>query len=71
MFRWDTGDHKYGIDLWHEAVLADGGKRCQLQCEKEGQPLIQGMLVGTAKDRLDGEQADAVSPIEHQYTRWT
>lgn len=40
--------------------MADGGKRCQLLCEKEGEPLIQGMVVGTEKDRLDVDQGNAV-----------
>lgn len=61
VFEWDTSDHKYGWDLWLRGVLADGGRRCQLQCEKENEPLIEGMLVGTKKDELNVVEGEAVS----------
>ena len=66
MFEWDTSDHSHGYALWLKGVLADGGRRCRLQCEKENEPLIKGMLVGTKKDELNVEEGEAV--ILHQMT---
>ena len=60
VFPWDTSDHKYGYDLWLKGVLADGGRRCQAQCDKEGEPLIEGMLVGTKKDELNVVEGEVV-----------
>ena len=48
--------------MWLKGVLADGGRACRLQCEKENEPLIEGMLVGTKKDELsvvEGEEVRA------------
>ena len=61
VFEWDTSGHGYGYDIWEKAVKADGGKRCKMLCEKENEPLIQGMVVGTEKDRLDVDQSNAAS----------
>ena len=61
--KWDTEDHAYGYDLWLKAVKADGGRRCRLQCEKEGEPLIEGMVVGTKEDELNVEEGEAVRSI--------
>ena len=69
VFKWDTSTHGYGYKLWERAVLADGGKRCQLLCEKENEPLIEGVLVGTEKDRLDVDQSNAVSAINFRATQ--
>lgn len=60
VFHWEPSEHEYACKLWEKAVMADGGKRCQLLCEKEGEPLIQGMVVGTEKDRLDVDEGNAV-----------
>jgi amidase len=64
VFEWDASDHSYGWDLWLKGVLADGGRRCRLQCEKENEPLIEGMLVGTQKDELSVEEGEAVRLIQ-------
>ena len=69
VLKWDTSDHEYGYDLWLKAVLADGGKRCQLQCDKGDQPLIEGMLVGTEKDRLDLDESNLVTHCPLLLTR--
>lgn len=60
VFEWDISDHSHGYDLWLKGVLADGGRRCRLLCEKENEPLIEGMLVGTKKDELNVEEGEAV-----------
>jgi amidase len=60
VFEWDTSEHARGWDLWLKGVLADGGRRCRLQCEKENEPLIEGMLVGTKKDELNVVEGEEV-----------
>ena len=60
VFEWDTTSHDQGWNLWLKGVLADGGRRCRLQCEKENEPLIEGMLVGSKKDELSVEEGEAV-----------
>jgi amidase len=60
VFEWNTKGHDYAYDLWLKGVLADGGSRCRKLCEAGDQPLIEGMLVGTEKDRLDVEQGEEV-----------
>ena len=50
---WDTTDHASAyFDLWLPAVLADGGQRCADNCALIGEPLIQGMIVGTPETLL-------------------
>ena len=61
VINWDTSEHKHAYDLWLKGVLADGGKRCRDLCEQGDQPLIEGMLVGSEKDRLDVDESNAVS----------
>ncbi|SMR55306.1 unnamed protein product [Zymoseptoria tritici ST99CH_1E4] len=63
VFEWDTSTHKSGYyDLWQRGVLADGGRRCRLQCEKSNEPLVEGMLVGKPEDEMsvvEGEEHHA------------
>lgn len=33
--------------------MADGGQDCKKLCQLANEPLIEGMLVGTDKDRLE------------------
>ena len=70
VFEWNTSEHARGWDLWLKGVLADGGRRCRLQCEKENEPLIEGMLVGEKKDELnvvEGEEVRASRLETHNY----
>ncbi|KAK5095691.1 hypothetical protein LTR70_003360 [Exophiala xenobiotica] len=45
--------HQHAYDLWLKAVLADGGERFQALCDLVDEPLIPGMLVGKAANKLD------------------
>lgn len=65
VIEWDTSLHVRGTDLWTKAVLADGGQHCKDLCDIIGEPLIEGMLVGTAKDELDLKQREQVSCQYH------
>ena len=60
VFRWDISDHGYAYSLWFKAVLSDGGRRCKLQCEQEGEPLIEGMLVGKDEHKFSVEEGEQV-----------
>ena len=57
VFQWEVDSHIEGQRLWTKAILADGGKKCARLCEQGDEPLVPGMLVGTAEDRLDVDQA--------------
>ncbi|KXT09956.1 hypothetical protein AC579_10268 [Pseudocercospora musae] len=70
MIEWDTTTHKDAYyNLWQKAVLADGGRRCQLLCDKAGQPLIRGMLVGKPEDELSTVQGEQLHAEIRAYQR--
>lgn len=52
VLEWDASSHGYAYTLWEKAILSDGGEGCRKKTELTGEPLIEGMLVGTAKDIL-------------------
>jgi len=56
VFEWDASSHGYAWELWKKAILSDGGLGCQRLCDISGEPLIEGMLVGTSKDLLTTEE---------------
>lgn len=60
VFEWDAKSHGYAYQLWEKAILSDGGVACQKLCDMTGEPLIEGMLVGKAKDILTTEQTHQV-----------
>jgi amidase len=60
VFEWDASSHGYAWELWKKAILSDGGLGCQRLCDMSGEPLIEGMLVGTSKDLLTTEQTHQV-----------
>ncbi|KAL1981829.1 hypothetical protein VTN96DRAFT_2125 [Rasamsonia emersonii] len=52
VIEWDATSHNYAYKLWEKAILSDGGENCRKLCSLSGEPLIEGMLVGTEKDLL-------------------
>ena len=50
--EWDTSLHIPGTNLWTKAILADGGHHCKQLCDLVGEPLVEGMVVGSDKDLL-------------------
>lgn len=76
VIAWDYSSHKGAYyDLWLPAVLADGGQKCADLCTLEGEPLIQGMLVGTPDTALDNtrrqELAERIWEYQKDYlSRW-
>jgi len=72
--EWDASSHRAAYyDLWVKAVLADGGKRCADLCKLVDEPLIPGMLVGTAETLLDADQkmqlADEIFAFKTSYLK--
>lgn len=65
VFEWDASSHGYAYTLWEKAILSDGGEGCRKKTELTGEPLIEGMLVGTAKDILTTAETHQVgtSPL--------
>jgi hypothetical protein len=60
VIEWDTSLHVEGTNLWTKCVLADGGHHCRQLCAIVDEPLIQGMLVGTATDELSSQEREKV-----------
>jgi amidase len=60
VIEWNATSHGHAYDLWEKAILSDGGAGCQKLCDMSGEPLIQGMLVGTSVDLLTTEQTHQV-----------
>lgn len=60
VLEWDTSSHAQAWDLFSKAVLSDGGATAKRYCELSGEPLIQGMLVGTSADLLTTEESHQV-----------
>ncbi|OJD12314.1 hypothetical protein AJ78_07062 [Emergomyces pasteurianus Ep9510] len=56
VIEWDAASHDEGINLWLKAILADGGEDCRNMCKLADEPLIQGMLFGEERDKLDIRQ---------------
>ncbi|PYH35520.1 putative acetamidase [Aspergillus neoniger CBS 115656] len=65
VFEWDTSLHVTGQNLWTKAILADGGQHCRYLCDIVGEPLIEGMVVGTEKDELTISERE-----ELEETKW-
>jgi amidase len=41
--------------------MSDGGLGCKRLCDMSGEPLVEGMLVGTSEDLLSTEETHQVS----------
>lgn len=76
MVEWDASSHAYCYELWEKGVLSDGGEACKRLCDLSGEPLIQGMLVGTEKDLMTPSQLHQLNADKFAYeiaylNRWT
>jgi amidase len=60
VFEWDASSHGYAYQLWEKAILSDGGEGCRRKIEMTGEPLIEGMLVGSEKDILTTSETHQV-----------
>ncbi|RJE23255.1 Amidase [Aspergillus sclerotialis] len=56
--EWDTSLHIPGTNLWTKAILADGGYHCKQLCDLVGEPLVEGMVVGSDKDLLSIQERE-------------
>ncbi|KAJ0414276.1 amidase signature domain-containing protein [Aspergillus carlsbadensis] len=56
-----------GTNLWTKSVLADGGHHCRQLCAIVDEPLIQGMLVGTATDELSSQEREKIEEAKWSY----
>jgi amidase len=67
VFEWDASSHEYAYELWEKAILSDGGEGCRKKIEMTGEPLVEGMLVGTEKDILTTSETHQVSLSMSRY----
>lgn len=59
--EWDATSHSYAYELWEKAILSDGGEGCRKKIEMTGEPLVEGMLVGTPEHILTTSETHQVS----------
>ncbi|KAJ5153319.1 uncharacterized protein N7482_009797 [Penicillium canariense] len=74
--QWDASSHGYAYQLWEKAILSDGGEGCRKKIELTGEPLIEGMLVGTEKDIMTTSETHQLNADKYLYEseyldRWT
>lgn len=67
VFEWDASSHEYAYELWEKAILSDGGEGCRKKIEMTGEPLVEGMLVGTEKDILTTSETHQVRLSTSRY----
>lgn len=60
VFEWDASSHSYAYTLWEKAILSDGGEGCRRKIEMTGEPLVEGMLVGTPDHILSTSETHQV-----------
>lgn len=63
VLEWDASSHGYAYDLWEKAILSDGGELCRKRIESTGEPLVEGMLVGTSEHILTTAETHQVNWI--------
>ncbi|KAF4973999.1 hypothetical protein FZEAL_9067 [Fusarium zealandicum] len=56
VFEWDALSHHYAYDLWEKGIMSDGGSGCKRLCDMSGEPLLEGMLVGTPANILTTDE---------------
>ncbi|OQD76933.1 hypothetical protein PENDEC_c003G02780 [Penicillium decumbens] len=67
VFEWDASSHQYAYQLWEKAILSDGGEGARKKIEMTGEPLIEGMLVGTEKDILTTSETHQLNADKYMY----
>lgn len=56
--------------MWERGILSDGGVNARKTSTLSGEPLIEGMLVGTDKDIMDTPQLHQVYPTNILPCHW-
>ncbi|KAI8721544.1 Amidase [Fusarium sp. LHS14.1] len=67
VLEWDSSSHAQAWDLFSKAILSDGGATAKRYCELSGEPLIEGMLVGTSADLLTTEESHQLFADKYTY----
>jgi hypothetical protein len=58
--EWDATCHATGFELFEKAVLSDGGATAKKVVDASGEPLIEGMYIGTDANLLSTPQTHEV-----------
>jgi amidase len=64
--KWDTSSHERLMSNWTKATIADGGQGCKDYCDMSGEPLIEGLIVGSPSDKLSDSDMEQVRIRAHQ-----
>ncbi|KAJ5594150.1 Amidase [Penicillium hispanicum] len=65
--EWDATSHGYAYELWEKAILSDGGEGCRKRIEMTGEPLVEGMLVGTPEHILTTSETHQLNADKYLY----
>ncbi|KAL2793264.1 amidase signature domain-containing protein [Aspergillus keveii] len=68
VLEWDATCHARGFELFEKAVLSDGGAAAKRMTDLSGEPLIEGMYIGTAANLLSTPQLHELT--SSRYLRW-
>lgn len=63
--EWDCSSHGQAYQMWEQAMFADGGSKCRQLTESSGEPLLEGLIVGTDDTKLSIAEAESVSSHIH------
>ncbi|KAJ5151618.1 hypothetical protein N7492_009913 [Penicillium capsulatum] len=69
VFEWNASSHGHCYEMWERGILSDGGFNARKTSTLSGEPLIEGMLVGTDKDLLDTPQLHQLQFEKAKYER--
>ncbi|KAJ5114992.1 Amidase [Penicillium alfredii] len=67
VIEWDASTHNHAYALWEKAIFSDGGEACRKKTEMTGEPLIEGMLVGSPENTLTTSETHQLNADKYAY----
>ncbi|CAG8053393.1 unnamed protein product [Penicillium salamii] len=67
--EWDCSSHGQAYQMWEQAMFADGGSKCRQLTESSGEPLLEGLIVGTDDTKLSIAEAESFEQSKTEYQR--
>ncbi|KAJ6031942.1 hypothetical protein N7540_002674 [Penicillium herquei] len=68
--EWDSSTHAAAYKKWVTATFADGGADCRKLCQLSGEPLIEGVLIGTEEDALTIAELKELATEKFEYEQY-
>ncbi|PVH80440.1 amidase [Cadophora sp. DSE1049] len=67
--EWDASDHGDAYQQWVKVTFGDGGESCRELSAASGEPLIEGVLIGTAEDKLSIDETREAASLKAEFER--